>query len=129
MPKDLPVIVHKGNEGYCPSCDSRLGRFKQGPRDVPLYHVGRREADGRRELLEIKQVHLEPGQSLFYLVVGYALGDECWDLDPHARKNYERTGDLTSRHGREKPMGVAYPDPIKCFHCGEKCTVDKPKKT
>jgi len=120
MAEELLVIVHKGNEGHCPSCDGRLGRFKRGPGDAPLCPWGGPE---------VKRLHLEAGQELFYLRSGYILKDEFWDLSDHARDRYERTGTPSPRHQGEKPMGVAYPTPIKCFHCGEKCTVDNPKKT
>jgi hypothetical protein len=115
----MMVILHKGNEGYCPSCDNRLGRFKQGPGEAALYALGGPE---------IKRVQLKAGQELFYPRSGYILKDDLWQPSDHARKNYERTGVLTSRHAGEKPMGVAS-DPILCFHCGEKCTVDRPRET
>jgi hypothetical protein len=120
MPRELPFIVHKGNEGYCPSCDSRLGRFKQGAGDVPLYLWGGPE---------VKRVHLGAGQELFYLRSGYILKDGLWQPSEHVRKNYRRTGILSPRHQGEEPMGAVPGAPIECFHCGEKCTVDNPTKT
>ena len=119
MSKELPAVI-KGDTERCPYCNTKIADLIEGLAEVALV-----EWDG--SIVERKR--LEAGQRLPYLLPGYSLNQEeeadLWELTPHARNKYERTGAPGHRYRGQRMAPADYPARVRCFRCGDVCRVDK----